>query len=559
MFTIHHWRMNMIRMHRVGAALLAVGLSFAPNIARAQAATQFIGVGSSALWQTTGIAAWELTGKLHHYTFKLTGTNVGVQDTRSSGIGYQQGNMYIVWDNSTTPTKIYVGVSLDSTVGDRLFLGTDSSGFPAGKLILPATIPAAQNLITVTWGADDATLPAAVINDLKINDHAQRVTAAFTDIRPEDGAYQTALARTARGTGLSSGAHTYGGLGYTGSLSATVTNTNWIESSYSTSAFQVVPFNTHGTDPISGAAVPTFTAYRVGFSPIILIVNRSNASGLGAKNASGVYYFTNLTTAQVTQLWSDTTSGGCHTGAWGVSGAPNVPLTVVYREPLSGTYNTFEYQAANVPYTATIASQTSQEKNVVPTAATGNPLNQLCSNGVGPGTRRRAIGTGEVVNTAVFGTADSIGYAFFSHGNISKLAQNASYGYLKVGNVDPIYATYTNGLLPSTTAGAVPTYANVANGTYPYWSDLRIVTNNVAKNQTAASALANQVIADLKSGGQLFDFLPFSSTSTLYRSHYSNGTYTNGAASNGLSGTAENGGDVNGCVETTGNVLNCRK
>lgn len=70
--------MNMIRMHRVGAALLAVGLSFAPNIARAQAATQFIGVGSSALWQTTGIAAWELTGKAHHYTFKLTGTNVGV-------------------------------------------------------------------------------------------------------------------------------------------------------------------------------------------------------------------------------------------------------------------------------------------------------------------------------------------------------------------------------------------------------------------------------------------------------------------------------------------------
>jgi hypothetical protein len=547
----------MIRMHRVGTAVLAAGLSFVPSVLHAQAATQFIGVGSSALWQTTAIAAWELTGKLHHYTFKLTGTNVGVQDTRSSGIGYQQGNLYIVWDNSTTPTKIYAGVSLDSTVGDRLFLGTDASGLPAGKLILPATIPAAANLISVTWGADDATLPAAVINDLKASDKAERVTAAFTDIRPEDAAYQTALAKTALGTGLAAGAHTYSGLGYTGSLSATVTNTNWIESSFSTSAFQVVPFNTHGTDPISGATVPTFTTYRVGFSPILLLVNRTNASGLGSKNSSGKFNFTNLTKAQVSALWSDGNAAGCETADFAVSGAPNVPLTVVYREPLSGTYNTFEYQGVNVPYNATLANQTSQEKHVVPTASTGNPLNQKCSNGVGPGTRRRVIGTGEMVNTAILSTADSIGYAFFSFGNVSKIAGSASYGYLTIGGVDPLNATYATGQLP-TTGTLSSLFAHVKDGTYPIWSDLRVVTNNVAANQTSASALANQIINDINAGTQLPDFVPFSSSLTLYRSHYSNGTYTNGAASNGLSGTAENGGDVNGCVETTGNTLNCR-
>lgn len=547
----------MIRMHRVGAAVLAAGLSLAPNVLHAQAATQFIGAGSSALWQTTAIAAWELTGKLHHYTFKLTGTNVGVEDTRSSGIGYQQGNLYIVWDNSTTPTKIYAGVSLDSTVGDRLFLGTDASGLPAGKLILPTTIPAAANLISVTWGADDATLPAAVINDLKASDKAERLTAAFTDIRPEDSAYQTALAKTALGTGLAGGAHTYDGLGYTGSLSATVTNTNWIESSFSTSAFQVVPFNTHGTDPISGATVPAFTTYRVGFSPILLLVNRTNASGLGSKNSGGKFNFTNLTKAEVSALWSDSNAAGCETGDFGVSGAPNVPLTVVYREPLSGTYNTFEYQGVNVPYNATLANQTSQEKHVVPTASTGNPLNQKCSNGVGPGTRRRVIGTGEMVNTAILSTADSIGYAFFSFGNVSKIAGSASYGYLTVGGVDPLNSTYSSGQLP--TSGTLSSlFVHVKDGTYPIWSDLRIVTNNVAANQTSANALANQIISDINSGAQLPDFVPFSSSLTLYRSHYSNGTYTNGAASNGLSGTAENGGDVNGCVETTGNTLNCR-
>jgi len=399
-----------------------------------------------------------------------------------------------------------------------------------------------------------------VLARLTANDKAERVTAAFTDIRPEDGAYQTALAKTALGVGLAGGAHTYGGLGYTGALSATVTNTNWVESSFSTAAFQVVPFATHGTDPISGAAVPTFTAYRVGFDPIILIANRSNASGLGSKACSSNYCFTSLTKAQVTALWSDSTAAGCQTGTWGVAGAPNVPLMVVYREPLSGTYNTFQYQAVAAPYTATIASQTSQEKNVVPTSATGNPLNQKCGNGSGVGTRRRVIGTGQMVNTAILSNADSIGYTFFSHGNVSKIAQNASYGYLQVGGVDPLYTAYSvsNGLLPTPTAGTVPTFPHVKDGTYPYWSDLRIVTNNVAANQATASALANKIIADVTSGGQLADFVPFSTTLVLYRSHYSNGTYTNGVASNGLSGAAENGGDVNGCVEITGNTLNCR-
>jgi len=453
----------MIRMHRVGAALLAVGLSFAPNIARAQATTQFIGAGSSALWQTTAIAAWEVSGKVagNHCTFTYTsGTATGVEDTRSGAIGYQQGNTYVAWDNSTAPTKIYAGVSLDSSVGDRLFLGTDSSGYPAGKLVLPSGTITCANLISVVWGSDAATLPTAVRNALQANDHAQRLTAAFTDIRPEDAAYQTAKAKTAIGTGLSDGAHTYGGLGYTGALSSTVTPGNWIESSYSSSAFQVVPFNTHGTDPISGATVPTFTAYRVGFSPIILIVNRTNASGLGQKTGTAFDY-TNITSANVTKLWADDNgAAGCESALLSGTGSPkSVPLSVIYREPLSGTYNTFEYQGVNVPYTATLANQTSQERNVANPGggAPNNPLDKGCDDGAsGIGTRRRVIGTGEMVKTAVFGTADSIGYTFFSFGNVSKIAASASYGYLTVNGVDPLFSTYNgtyapNGELPLAT------------------------------------------------------------------------------------------------------------
>ncbi len=73
-------------MHKLAAAAFAAGLSLIPSVANSQASTQFIGAGSSAIWQTSGIASWELTGKLHHYTYKLTGSGVGVVDTRSTAI-----------------------------------------------------------------------------------------------------------------------------------------------------------------------------------------------------------------------------------------------------------------------------------------------------------------------------------------------------------------------------------------------------------------------------------------------------------------------------------------
>ena len=538
-------------MHKLAAAAFAAGLSLIPSVAHSQASTQFIGAGSSALWQTAGIASWELSGKLHHYTYKLTGTGVGVADTRSSAIAPAQGSMFIVWDNSSAPTQIYVGVSLDSTVGNRLLLGTDSTGVPAGKLVLPATTPAPANLISVTWGADDSSLPAAVVTAIN---KAPRLTAAFTDIRPEDAAFATARARATLGASVNDGAHSYAGLGYTGALSTTPTTTNWVESSFSSSAFQVVNFNTHGTDPISGATVPPFSGYRVGLSPILLLSNRQNTAGLGAKNGSGSFYFTNLTSAEARTIWD---GSNCNSSVFAVSGAPSVAIHAAQREPLSGTYNTYEYQVINVPYNATLASQTSQEKGVNPAAAGGNPLSQTCA--AGGGNRRRVIGTGEMVNNGVLTVQDALGYAFFSFGNISKIAGNASFGYLTLNGVDPLNASYSTGLLPTT--GTISSlFSHIKDGTYATWSDLRIITNNNSKNQTLAQNLATRIQTDINNGTQLPDFLPFTSA-PVYRSHYSNGTYTNGSASNGLGGAAENGGDVNGCIEkgtTAPGVLNCR-
>ena len=138
--------------------------------------------------------------------------------------------------------------------------------------------------------------------------------------------------------------------------------------------------------------------------------------------------------------------------------------------------------------------------------------------------------------------------------NVSKIAGNTNFGYLTLAGVDPINATYNTGELPTT--GTISTlFSHVKDGTYPAWSDLRIVTN--AANETIASGLATQIISDINDGNQLPDFLPYSSSLVLYHSHYAS-AFCNGSASNGLSGAAENCGDVNGKIFTTGNTLQSR-
>jgi hypothetical protein len=326
-----------------------------------------------------------------------------------------------------------------------------------------------------------------------------------------------------------------------------------------------VKFNTHGTDPYTSATIPTFSTYRVGISPVIVFGNRTSSTGLGAKNSSGKYYFTNLTQAELQTLWTGATD---NTSVFNVAGAPDVALTVNQREPLSGTYNTFEYQNIEAPYVAPPGAQESQEKGVNPILATGNPLDLTSTNG--GGVRKRAVGTGEMVGTAVYGTEDSLGYAFFSFGNFSKLAGNTDYGYFTINGYDPIYAAYSdsNGVFPVTgTISLSSLFANVSSGNYPIWSDLRMVTYNYGaagsptqSNTTTVSGLATQIQTDIKAGTQFPDFIPFSSAD-IYRSHYSNGTYTNGSASNGLGGQSENGGDVDGHIEignTPPGTLNVR-
>jgi hypothetical protein len=247
------------------------------------------------------------------------------------------------------------------------------------------------------------------------------------------------------------------------------------------------------------------------------------------------------------------------------------------REPMSGTMNTTEFTvfrcgntAGGCPITGN-SEDKSQEFGVNPPAGgANNPLDLPC----GPlaGTRQRAIGTGEMVGTAVYNTTDSIGYTFFSYGNVSKLAGNVDYGYLTLGEVDPIQTSYTNGELPvcvSSTgvSGVCPatpgaSFPNLRSGAYKSWSVLRVVTNASGINLTNTKALVTAIQDNVNS--TVPDFVPFNAVGAdpglqLYRSHY---LQSGVAPNNGLSGEKEAGGDMGGCIENKGpapGILSCHQ
>ncbi|MBV9301457.1 MAG: hypothetical protein JOY62_13645 [Acidobacteriaceae bacterium] len=504
---------------------------------------EVLGAGSSAMWQTAAIGAWkQLAGSgAQHYTVKGKCPSTGstncaqLHDLRSASILPEGGNLWVVW--SADQSKVWGYLSVDSVVGNRSFFASPRVQLQVSSL---TESTAGQQLISSSlWGSDAAALPAAVYN--AINNAS--VTTAFTDIRPEDAKFAQSRAVSPLDTS------TYSGLGY--GTSANQLIGTQIFSAFSKAVANPVAFNISGSDPFTGQPVKAYTTISVGASPIVFIINRTNSHGLGNGAVK------NIELANVQDLYNGTECNGVEFG----SGAPNVPVKVILREPLSGTMNTTEFTNFRLRSTP----NNSQEVGVDPPAGgDNNPLNKPCN--AGGGSRERAIGTGEVVNTAVLNTADSIGYAFFGYGNFSKIAGTPSYGYVTLNGVDPIQHSYTNGELPTCTAPCPVTpgssFPNLRGGTYRSWSVLRVVTDSAGANLTNTQALVTAMQENINS--TVPDWVPFAAVGgdpglKLYRSHY---TQSGVAPNNGLGGQKESGGDVGGCIEHVGpppGVLNCHQ
>jgi len=396
----------MTRSKLLCSTLLLIAAVVSVPAANAQDPVLFLGAGSSAMWQGTAIAAFnDLAGaNAHHYTIGgncHAGACAVIHDTRAGGppIPLESGNLWIVW--SDDQTQIWAYLTVDSVVGVRSFMANQRARIEIDSDVLTT---AGQNRIApAIWGNDDANVPNAIYQALNLH----QLTAGATDIRPEDAYYASCRALSPLSGDLE-------GLGYgSGCNGATLVGTQ-INSAFSGSKATPVEFVLDGNaDPFTGLTVPPSVTIPVGAAPIIFITNKTNLSGLGAANA-GVPVYSNIGQSNALTIFGDengTAATPCRSDQLPAVGTPPpmFPLHAMLREPLSGTMNTTEFTTFRLVGGPFTPATDSQEHNVGDPSSPpnpNNPLNKSCAGGVGD--RRRGIGTGEIVNTAVHNTQDGI-------------------------------------------------------------------------------------------------------------------------------------------------------
>lgn len=549
-------------MKSVLAVLLLTAIVGIVPQANAQSAKVILS-GSSWEWQTIALAAFKSgncptggTAPCKHATY----AGVHLNDTRNAAIPTgETGNLWVVWDSAAT-THYWAYLTVDSIVGVRCYMahprcnignGAAGLGSVQNKIALPAPI----------WGPDTdlATDNPAVYAQFTAT-AGVTVNAAATDIRPEDALFGQCRANSV----LGGGPDNLAGLGYGNGASGTCPKFTdplankigaQIKSGYpgSASLANVVAFNIKGKDPFTNQSIPVSTTVAVGAGALVFITQRTGA-------------LAGVTSATETQLQTAFSGTACTGNVFAGGGTGNI--AVYLREPLSGTMNTAE---ANV-FRRPDASGKSQETGVGGT----NPLaNLACGTG---GARWRAIGTGEEVKSVQNSNAnngmDGIGYAGFTFGNVSSIANSASYGYLQLDGIDPIFHKYGTTIDPGQPGipGAMPSaaticggngfpcaegfiwsghlsYPNLRNGTYRAWTILRLVSDGVALAQVKTLVAGSQSVAATVTP----DYVPFTNVAAtdpgfpLLRSHYTQA----GVAPVNIAITGDKGGDMGGCILTS--------
>jgi len=585
-----------MRGKKLLVALLCAATMLAVIPAANAQGLKFLGVGSSAMFNTFAVAAFNSlcipaggASNCHHYSVsgKTAGGNNFAQivDSRGGGaINPEGGNLWVVWNNGTSPATVWAYLSVDSIVGNRAFFAV-----PRAQLQVDSSVTSgnAKNLVAAVLFddgagnsvADDASLPANILSVIQAT-----FTAAGSDIRAEDAKLATNRALTNLDT------KKLAGLGYNQAGASCTPNATFptligcpFKSSYDTSTATPVQYAIKGKDPFTNQTAWKFTQINVGAVPEVVLFNVSDSAGLGATDGSGNPLFKNINRFTLTSVLNGTLgrAGDLDVGLFGNT----TPLTVILREALSGTMNVMEF---NIPRTNamllnTATSALSSQEAGINLANSCNPgvncPNPLFLPGPGGSHRERGIGNGQVTNGisnntvgGVKNTANSLAYAFFSYGNVSRFTGAAgTVRYATVDGVDPFtqqgtYGSYTfqsvgygPGQLPACNAPCpVPngtSFPNVRNGSYPIWNIVRLITDSSGPNKTNAQALITEAQALVNS--KVPDFVPFACTTAgkctgepglqVFRSHYKiAGVAT--VVHNGNTSAAEAGGDIGGGV-----------
>jgi hypothetical protein len=494
----------------------------------------YVGIGSSAEFQTLGFGANDAIQHVAGYTAPTNiWSNAAAQviDARTAVNTIDTGlKIWVFYDSSAT-CNVYVGYQADSVQGNKDFfcygkvatgfVGTEANCYghstgagsweqanSGGNVIFglsdvpaatPLPIPIQTFLVTAPLPTKTGTkqnLPPAYCGQ-KGTPGAKTAycyfNVAHTDIRPEDGLYATTRALSSYNTtnGMAGLGYNQTACGSTGTGTKTV-GCPIYDSFGKKAVFYPNSFSLK-TDPYTAAAVPGYTTLSIGASPELVFVSNVDGSGFGqTQSTDGSYLYKNINRKVLAHVFDGTdsctgdllASYPTPAGYAGTVGGAGQPIQVVIREPLSGTYNTFEFSAvrdltggaATAIKQSTITDLTwisdvesSQEidlrgnlgttagadgpafnfntgtgcpgnANAAPdgTAQCGDPLfvqTSSCGSGTTKGLHLRAIGTGEEVaatlgqdNTGGSQVVDGIGYAFWGYSNFKPGASGCSGG-----------------------------------------------------------------------------------------------------------------------------------
>ncbi len=508
----------------VAVALVLCATASVSN-AQATGTVAFLGGGSSALFNELGEASLQISGVSCIWTSGKT-ASIAATDSRFSI--NEQGNIWVAWGpgsgSCSAPAgsySVYSYMSLDSVVGDRCYFEVDSSGVAGCTQTFSVTAGTAG--VNKLPGITDTAggIPQGVINTIS----GQHFFVAGTDIRPEDAKFAINRMLTPcnqlmpRQPFNQDSYYTYG-LGYqTSNPNLGVQVLGY--SGTGGGSFNVANFNIVGNDPVNTTfAVPSYTTTTVGAQPIIIAVSpASDTSGVGA--ATDINGFT------LTLFYQGVLARS--TDFPGVTATPAVPVNVLVREPLSGTYNTFEYSVPNG--TQYHASQDYGNCNYSTGQVFQQTLHYQSANAQVAAYRNRAIGTGNMTAALQAGTTsnEELGYFFWSGPNASGLT---NVKYLTVNGIDPIQNSYSNGVLPGS-SGSAPaltnvTFAGLNSGDYPIWSALRLVSNNPVPAGVTSMIAALHTLDSTQ-----YDYVALSNLKVWHSHFYLNGIGLGTSESNG--------------------------
>jgi ABC-type phosphate transport system substrate-binding protein len=502
---------------------------------------QGIAAGSSAMWVESGQGAATALGC--NWTDSNSTAHTNLNDSRPAGGPWNDfGKVWVAWNiaggancgNPGPASTVYAYISTDSGVGDRCLFAN-----PACTL---NTIDLAGNLGSgaLGGGLPDTALPLGVLNAF----NGASVSVAATDITPLDALFATYQALAPCGP-LSSGTQFlgYGRGGWPGP------GTQFLATDGVPAPFNVIGWQITGTDPFSGlAAAGTYSITPVGATPEVVFVNPSNAAGFGNPAITNVTRFTlGLAETNILVRTADfipqvyNAAGGAAITAW-------------HRESLSGTYNVFDRAIAD----SKELFRTQEQQ-----CPAAEPLNYNRTVGGFTSTNGRVIGTGDMVSQ-VLATADSIGYAFWSAGNF-KNATAANAKYLTVDGVDPLCTAYgcgnAGGVIPTSGNGGLANVNlnNIANGSYPIWSEVRFVSITAAAKAVANSLSGWAQSFSTTPGGAQPDFITAPNLNVIH-SHFAQNSFgvvhdafptsEGGRVCGPLGNQNESGGDAGGSVHT---------